>query len=1364
MLVLLLAASLALLGWLTLHWGILPRLESWRPAIEQRASAALGQPVRVGRIAVRSQSWVPSFELQDVRLLDAEGRTALQLGRVTASLAARSLLAWELRFAQLHVERVDLDVRRDARGRIRIAGFDTQDSEGAGNDDGRAADWLFSQQEVVVRQARVRWTDEWRAAPPLELRDADLVLRNSLRRHQLRLDASPPAEWGERFTLIGQFTQGLLQRRGDWRQWSGTAYALLPAGDVAQLRRYVNLPVDVAGGRGALRAWLDLERGQWRGATVDLALADVAVRLAPHLEPIAIAQLAGRVSAARSAAGGELLTRGLRFTTGEGVDWLGGDLVLEWQQQAGAPADAASAPGTLLAGISGGRLRAERIDLGVVGTLAARLPLGRALETTLQSLSPAGQLSDLDLRWSGAPDAPTGWQAKGRVARLVLAPRPSAQPGGIGRPGIAGADIDFELGHAGGKATLAMKQGALHFPGIFEDSALAMDELQGKLEWKLQSRPAAPPMIELRVQDVRFANADARGDLKGSWRTGKGSGFAAGGYLPGEIDIAGHIQRAQAARVAAYLPMAIPASVRHYVARAVRAGEIDNGSFAVKGDAWHVPFADRPEGTFRISGRLRDGAFDYLPSVPRGAAEPAWESPWPGFTQVSGDLLFDRASMTLDKMQARLWGVQLRDVTARIASLTHGAVLKVDGEGRGPVGDMLRFVEVTPVGQWIGGGLKTLQAAGPGELRLGLSIPLEKAEATQVAGSVTLGGNDLQIRPDMPVLAGARGRVDFSHKGFQIVGATARALGGEVSIDGGLQPDGSLRFNAQGMATAEGLRRAVEFTPLPLAASALRGQASWRAQLLVQQGRPELTVTSDLVGLASDWPAPLDKPAAVAWPMRWQSQPVASARAGDALRDQLRLDLGPVLQLRLLREWQGEQARLLTGALGLGENAPTLGATAGALQVRARLPRLELEPWQRAWSRLPDGAESGVPGLPRLQVQAQVQELLVGGRRFTGASLDLTQDGSGMEAGWQAQLRADQAAGRVSWRPPRGAADGGRVQARLDRLVLPPAPMQELDRLPDTGPSRLPALDIVVEDFELGGRKLGRLELQASGRAPGLSRDWKLDRLELVSPEARLTGQGLWSAPDRAGASGRMQADLALALTDTGRLASRLGWIDAIRGGEGRMTGRLAWNGSPLSPDWPSLDGQIQIALEQGQFLRAEPGVGRLLGVLSLQSLPRRLLLDFRDVFQQGFAFDQVTGDIQVARGRARTDNLRMRGVQASVLIEGSADLVRETQDLRVLIVPEINAGAASLAYVAINPAVGLGTFLAQLLLRDPLRAANTREFTITGPLSDPKVDRVERAFNAPLPGSPSSAPPAAASPQPAAPRAVPSSNPERPG
>jgi len=159
-----------------------------------------------------------------------------------------------------------------------------------------------------------------------------------------------------------------------------------------------------------------------------------------------------------------------------------------------------------------------------------------------------------------------------------------------------------------------------------------------------------------------------------------------------------------------------------------------------------------------------------------------------------------------------------------------------------------------------------------------------------------------------------------------------------------------------------------------------------------------------------------------------------------------------------------------------------------------------------------------------------------------------------------------------------------------------------------------------------------------------------------------------------------------------------------------------------------------RLDIDAGRFQYADSGGARLLGVLSLRSLRRRLTLDFSDLSESGFAFDSVDGKVQLARGVADTRDLRMQGQQATVMMQGSADLQRETQDLHVLVVPNFDASGAALATMAINPLIGLGTLFAQWALREPLAAAAAREFHITGSWADPKVQAVQRALGTPLP------------------------------
>lgn len=1367
--------SVLLLLWLTLHWGILPHIAQWRGAMETRASTALGVPVRIGDVQADSRGWLPSFELRQVVLLDTQGRPALVLPRVVAAVSPRSLLAWDLRFTQLLIEGAQLEVRRDGRGRVHVAGFDLEAPERDPADEGAALRWFLKQPEVVIRGASLRWTDELRQAPPLALADVRLVLRNGLSHHAVQLDATPPPAWGERFTLQGRFTEPLIHT-DDTMRWSGTLHADLPRAAIHALQRHVSLPLAMVEGEGALRAWVELRRGQPVSATVDLALREVKLKLTDQLETLSLAQVEGRLVATRDGERVRLDARQLAFRTGDGQTWPRGDLHVAWRQAA----DGA---------VVGGELGAAQLDIGIVARIAAALPIGEPVRRLLGETRPEGQVYDLSMRFDGAPDAPRAYQAQGRIEALSLVPgaRPSSpQAHVIGRPGIEQASLSFVVNELGGEAQLRLARGgALAFPGVFDEPRIVFDELDAALQWRVEgsAQPGRLPIWSVQVKQARFGNADMQGSLAGRWTTGPGTAAGRGGRFPGRLDLQGELSRGVAARTARYLPRGIAVEARDYVARAVQAGQIGRTRFKVKGDLADFPFADRggdgrasaAGGEFLIAGRVNDVTLAYLPAEPARDGLPARASPWPALTQLSGELVFDRGSMSFRQAQAQIGAVRLSQVQGGIAAFGPAARLVVDGQASGAASEMLRFVAETPVGGWIGQTLARATATGPAELRLAMDLPLAESSVPgtapgSVKGSVLFAGNDLRVEPDTPLLANARGRVDFTGDGFHVVGASARVYGGEASFDGGSQADGSLRFTGQGTVSAEALRQAPELGAVARIAPLLSGQAAYRIALGHVRGHTEVQITSNLVGLAADLPAPLNKAAEQPLPLRYQ-QTLLPEVAGQPTRDQLRLELGTLLQAtyqrELPREGSRDVARVLRGALGVNER-PALPAS-GVLAA-LKLGRLDADAWQAVAGRLGGADATEDPAaasyLPT-RLNLRVEQFHFGERRLNQLVAGLS-----AEAGkWRATLEAEQLAGYAEYRPVRRAAGvqaAGQVYARLSRLSLPKSDVDQVVQLLEQQPASVPALDIVVDDFELRGKRLGRVEVEAVNRNEGSAeaREWRLNRLSISTPEARLSATGSW----RAHGTGprRSVMDFKLDLSDSGSFLERLGTGRAIRGGKGQLAGQVSWIGSPLALDYDSLGGRFHVAIESGQFLKAEPGAARLLGVMSLQSLPRRLLFDFRDVFQQGFAFDSIVGDVAIDQGVARTQNLRMRGVQAAVLMEGEADVQRETQDLRVVVLPELDAGTASLAYAAINPAIGLGTFLAQLLLRKPLLQANAREFHISGPWADPKVERIERKFSDPLPalddaaatggaaGTASAAAPAA----PAMPAAVPSAVP----
>ena len=1413
---LLAVSSLGLAAWLALHGLILPRLDDWRPRIEAQATRALGHPVNIGQISVRSGGWVPAFTLRDVVLRDAAGREALRLPQVSAALSLPSLLALRLRFSQLLVDGARLELRRDGQGRWFVGGLDlNRPNAGSAIDASAAADWFFEQPEFLLRGGTLRWLDEQRAAPPLQLDQVQLLVRNHGRRHELRLDATPPPDWGARFTVVAQARGALLSRAGEWRRWKGSLHADLPRANLSQLRRHLDLPVDVQQGEAALRAWLDWDQGQPQALTLDVALRGGSVRLAPGLAPVTLTELSGRFVAERQTGGVRLSVERLAFGTAAGSRWAPSAAALYWRQ---TPASAASAAGDAAspAPVAGGDFSADRLDLATLAELGERLPMTAGLRGLLGQLKPAGMVQLLKAHWDGPLDAPRRYRASATLKGLAIAAASAPEPGQIGRPGWRGADLKFKATETGGSAELSQTDGAIELPGVFEAATVPVKQLNAQLQWRIEparalagaaaarpaSGPAEPglPSVELKVLNARFDNADARGALNATWRTGPGVGFGKGGRLPGVLALSGSLTDARATQVARYLPLGIGADVRRWVQRAVQGGTLGDLSFRVKGDLWDFPYVNRDDGEFRIASTLQDVTLAPVPS------EPDWQSPWPAFSAINGKLVFERNAMAFEQLRGRLWGLELSGVQGRIRDLSDQALLEIDGQVQGPAADLLRYLRSTPLNDWTGGVVETASATGAVELQLALQLPLNHLADSVVQAGLQLAGNDLRLRPDWPLLAGARGRLDASQRGVQLTGLRGQWLGGESQIDGGSQADGSLRFTAAGTASAEGLRRLAEPGLQAHLAARLSGQAAYRLQWGQQRGQTDWLLTSPLVGLGLDLPEPMRKPADASWPLRLSQAP--DPRAGAAGQQLLRLELGPLKAVAVVDTAppSAHPTRLAAAAAAAiststsasaSAPAPAVAAPASPRLLRSALswaaplpeplaggravlvvPRLDVDAWRQAWASLaaasaaaPDAAALESDWLPRT-VQLRSPELRVASRRLTGVTLDLQRLAASDDKGWQAQVVADQAAGTVDYREPGRAGASGSIKARLARLSLPPA---EADRggesaaesvagLPDRTPAALPALDIEIDRFELGGRQLGRLTVEAVNRgvsggvsggvngavsggatggtpsasssdASGPRSEWRLTRLQLVNPAATLAASGRWQAV--AGRPRRQMAlDYQLDIVDGGALLDRLGFGRLVRGAKGRLSGQLAWDGSPLELDLPTLGGTLALALEGGQFLKVDPGAARLLGVLSLQSLPRRLQLDFRDVFEQGFAFDNAVGDLRISRGIASTQNLRLGGLQAMVLMAGSADIGRETQDLQVVVVPELVTASASLVYAAINPAIGLGAFLGQWLLREPLRQASAREFHITGSWNEPQVERIERKLLEPLPAA----------------------------
>lgn len=1247
-------AGIVLIG----RYLIVPEIDAWRGTIEEKLAAAIGLPVEIGSLSARWTGLHPHLTIEGLQVRDRQNHPALAFDRVEAEVGWPSLLFMELRLHRLEIVAPTLDIRRDSAGVFHVAGLPVR-----GEGDSGFADWLLAQYRIVVRDARVVWRDELRGAPPLTLEKLDFALRNLGRHHSFGLTAAPSggvaAAIDVRANLRGRSLEEL-------RDWEGAGYLDLAGGDLAALAPWVDLPLELTRGRGDVRLWLDFADLAPTAATVDVRLEDLHLRVQPELAPLALARIAGRVAARRSATGYTLEVQGLSLETGAGIVLPDTQWRLQLESAGRKP---------------GGAVFANRADLGALAALAESFPLPQNVRDGLARFAPHGRLADLELSWQGPAEAPQGWRVKGGFADLALAAYRSL-------PGFGGFSGRVEGNEAGGKLTLDSRAATLALPAVFPEPTLRFDVLAAEIGWR-----HAGDRLELRLPRFQFANADARGEATGSYRIATGAAAAEAGL--GEIDLSAKLTEASGSAVWRYMPLAVNQDARDWLRQSLRGGRGDGATLRLKGPLDQFPFRGGKQGVFQVKGAFRGAQLDYAPG-------------WPSIAGIDGDLLFEGERMLIRARRGELMGVTLSDVSAEIADLeAPEEILRIVGRARGDTQRFLDFIEASPVGERIDRFTAAMRATGKGDLDLKLTLPLRRVVDTQVQGRYRFADNQLIALPELPPLTAAQGELGFTADRLQAKNLRARFLDLPLRLDIGTQTGGTVRIDLAGSASAAELRRFYGARAL----DHLSGETAWRGSLSVKKPAAELRIESDLRGLSSSLPEPLNKSAQTSLPL------VVQGRI-DAQRGEWQATLGEALALRLDRLADGWRGRVAVGEAAVRQRAalPNRGV---ALVVH--LPQLDADRWRTAFADGGKSAETG-DGLPALSaVELKSAELRAAQRSFRNVAVQGTRSGSR----WQYSLSSREAEGQLSW----DTAGAGRIAGRFARLHLPAAEGAAKDSAGDGSRSDMPAIDLTVDSLKIGRLALGEARANAENRA-GV---WQA-KFEAKQEAARLSGASRWQP---GGATPETALDFKLEVDSIEKLLDAMDMPDAVRRGSGSLAGELRWAGSPFDFDLHSLSGRLKTDLDKGQFKKLEPGVGRLLGVLSLQSLPRRITLDFRDIFSEGFAFDSIAGEARIARGVMSTDELRIRGPAAKILLSGQADLNAETQNLKVRVQPALGETLAVGAMIVANPAAGVVAWAAQKLLNDPLDQIFAYEYAVTGPWADPQVTKLSRP-----PAAPAASPP----------------------
>ncbi|MCX7891087.1 MAG: YhdP family protein [Burkholderiales bacterium] len=1130
--------------------------------------------------------------------------------------------------------------------------------------DGGLADWVLRQGEVVVRNGRVEWLDEKRGAPPLALASVGIRIRNHLSDHHVAIAATPPPELASKLDLRARLEGDSFEAL---QAWTGRFFAEVDFVDLAAWKAWFDYPIQVDAGRGSLRAWLDFAGGRLTEAVADVGLADVGTRLAPDLPRLDLASLSGRFGAREVRKGSGFFAFVGRGQPGWEV--FGEKLAFGLRGEPELkPTDFRLRWQPRSEGREGsGEFRADAIELEPLAALVERLPFPGNVRRALLESEPKGALREVTFTWDGPAEEPNRYSARGRFDGLGLRPR-------AGLPGFSGLAGAFGINEAGGSVTVDARPAGFEYPGVLAGGPLAFDALAGRVTW---TRTGAG--LELRFDNVSLASPDIAATAQGSWREGPGGG----------VDLTLRGTRVAAASAWRYVPNLSPAALE-WLSTAVTGGTATDIRMRLKGSLADFPFDDPKTGAFELALKVADATIE----IGNG---------WPRFERVAGEVAFEGRRMTIAAAKGTTLGMPVSPVKGRIPDLYAPiTLLVIEGQAEGPTDAFLRYVEASPVNDAIGRLTAGMRAEGRGRLSLKLELPIEELAKTSVAGSFQFAGNTLRAPDGDAPVTQLSGTLSFTEQGVSARALTGQLLGGPFTASAATR-EGVVQVTVQGTARVAEL---ADFLDAPRAiAGRLQGALPYTATARLRGRLADVMVESNLQGVASDLPPPFAKAAQDVWPSRVERTIVAGTVPAQR-RDNVTAQIGAALAAAAQFRPEGERLVLDRAALSVGAAAtPPLPREPG-IALAVSLADFDYDRFAAAF---PADLQPG-GGLAFESATLKVGLLTAGGKRFHDVDVKARISGDTV----QMTVAAREASGEATYR----AGGAGALTARLKHLVYPePAP----GGAPLERPKELPALDIVAESFTLDEHRLGRLELVALSEGG----DWRIKRAALIAPEGVAKLEGV-ARPALGGAPARTDLSFTIDVNDVGAYLERIGMPGVIARGDASLTGRAAWNGPVYDIDYPTLTGKLTLRAENGQFLKVKPGIGRLLGVLSLQSIGRRLSLDFRDVFSEGFAFDVVSGSAAITKGIASTTDLAMVGPAANVSITGTANLAKETQDLRVRIVPSIGDSAAVAAGIAlVNPVIGLGALLAQRVLKDPIGQMLAYEYQVTGSWDDPRVERV---------------------------------------
>ncbi|MCG6863165.1 MAG: TIGR02099 family protein [Chromatiaceae bacterium] len=1251
----------------------LPFADLLRSDLEGVLSRSLGLEVRVGRLGLHLAGMTPQIVLKDASLLDLQsGRPQLSLEqlRVDLNLAA-SLRELAPQIDSLTLVGAKLLINRLEDGSITVAGL-----EGMERGDPEAMRFFLGNGRFRLEDSDIYWDDKKSETPRLQLSNVRVRFENIGERHRIGILARPFDDPSSQLRLVAN----LRGKPGSPAAWNGELYLHWRGKNLDRiLEGRLATDLHLASDSLQIESWNHLE-----GMIVTRSLNRIAtngLRLwsdsgGERTDELRFDRLGGLLRW-RSVGNGwrlevknlELIRRGTRRPVSDLAIGFSSDDKGSWTIEGGS----------------------QFLDLEDASDLLARSPrLPPEILDRLGEMRPRGELHDPRFRFVSRAGASPLWAVSGRIEDLSL----EAQ-GDL--PGIQGFGTEVAANEHGGRLDLAGGDLILDFPRLFPNP-IRLEETAGDIHWRRDVDGA----FQIGAREIAAANT----------HIATRSRFTV--YLPAHggspiLDLQTDFRDADIASVRHYIPSRrLKEKLARWLDRAFVCGRVPSGTLLFRGAPADFPF-EHQEGRFQVLFGIEDGILDF-------------NEEWPRLEEIVAEVRFLNSEMEISADEARFLDSRVGETTARIPDLRKAVAVEIQGSVEGPFADGLRVLGETPLREKLGVLASAFQATGVSRLDLDMSIPLRHKGHKgpfRLSGELSWPGPAALTLASLDVeLADLAGKLHFTESSLEAKSIEAVLWDVPVSLQvDTLAPRGdgdpTTRVRSRGRFPTSVLAQ-----QFPSAIwETLKGQADLALHLDISgTGMGEKVppidyrLESDLVGVAVELPDPLGKSASEARRLELsgrliQEEPLRSqGRYGD-LGINLELDHGADDKLGLAR-----------ASFNLGGASVPLPKT-GEVHLRGSIATLELQPWLdwRARREVPSsGQQDGRTALSSVDLslgQLLLNDIALNDVRFV---LERQRDR------WDASIKARELEGNATI-PHHPRREPVRIaMERLDlkgMLVHEGREHREVAGGRHTDPRQAHTLDLSIERLLWGDNPIGRVTLRSRAAPDGL----ELTEVALAGPLMSIQGTGSWLQMD-AGPVSRLA--VTAKGSDLGEFLRSLGFNSLFYKAPGTIDLALDWPGDPVQFSAAGLDGRIRFEVGAGSLLEVEPGMGRMLGILNLDALQRRLSLDFSDLFGRGYAFEKISGQLDIEQGTATIEEFVIEGPSADISVAGTTDLVAQEFDQIVTVTPSIGTGVAIASAVAGGPLVGAAVFLADQVSGGAVDKLGRHQYVLSGPWTKPVIRR----------------------------------------